>query len=308
MHIRAFLRLCVRALRPAAAAVALMVLCPATGRAQIYESIGIRAQGMSGAFVAVSDDATTTWWNPAGLASGGYLSGLIEFDRVENPASTRARAVAINVPSLGLSYYRLALNGMRPRDPIASGSASREDQGVLSQFGATVGQSVGPHLVLGSTLKLVRALGETRADLDAGAMAALGRVRLGVAVKNLRTPEFSEGDQRIELARQVRAGASVKAGPPNRAEITVAVDADLTTTPTAVGDERHLATGVEAWLANRSVGLRAGVGVNTIGESRRSGSVGASVGLRGGIYLDGQVTRGSDQARNGWGFALRVTF
>jgi hypothetical protein len=75
-----------------------------------------------------------------------------------------------------------------------------------------------------------------------------------------------------------------------------------------MGDERHLATGVEAWLANRSIGLRAGVGVNTVGESRRSGSVGLSVGLRSGFFLDGQLTRGSDQARNGWGFGLRVTF
>ena len=99
---------------------------------------------MSGAFVAVADDATTTWWNPAGLASGGYFNGIIEFDRVDNPAGTRARAFALNVPSLGLSYYRLALNGMRLTDPTGSPSASREDQGVLSQFGATVGQSVGP--------------------------------------------------------------------------------------------------------------------------------------------------------------------
>jgi len=263
---------------------------------------------MSGAFVAVADDATTTWWNPAGLASGGYFNGILEFDRVDTPAGTRARAFALNVPSLGLSYYRLALNGMRLTDTTGTALANREDQGVLSQFGATVGQSVGSHLILGSTLKLVHALGETRADLDTGAMAAFGQVRLGVAVKNLRAPAFSDGDSRLDLSRQVRAGASVKAGAANRAEITAAIDADLTTTPTAAGDERHLATGVEAWLVNRSVGLRAGVGMNTIGESRRSGSVGASVGLRAGLYLDGQLTRGSDQVRNGWGFALRVTF
>jgi hypothetical protein len=284
------------------------VVWPHAAAAQIYENIGIRAQGMSGAFVAVADDATTTWWNPAGLASGGLFNGILEFDRVDTPAGTRARAFALNVPSLGLSYYRLALSGMRPTDTTGTSSANREDQGVLSQFGATVGQSVGPHLILGSTLKLVHALGETRADLDSGAMAAFGQVRLGVAVKNLRAPAFSDGDSRLELSRQVRAGASVKAGAANRAEITAAIDADLTTTPTAAGDERHLATGVEAWLVNRSVGLRAGVGMNTIGDSRRSGSVGASVGLRAGFYLDGQLTRGSDQVRNGWGFALRVTF
>src|SRR4029079_6333152 len=58
---------------------------PTVASAQIYESIGVRAPGSGGAFVAVSDDATTTWWNPAGLASGSYLNGVIEFDRVENP-------------------------------------------------------------------------------------------------------------------------------------------------------------------------------------------------------------------------------
>src|SRR4029453_5176655 len=34
-----------------------------------FEPVGTRAQGMAGAFVAVADDATATYWNPAGLAS-----------------------------------------------------------------------------------------------------------------------------------------------------------------------------------------------------------------------------------------------
>ena len=42
--------------------------------AQSVETIGIRAQGMGGAFTAVADDATATWWNPAGLAGGSYFS------------------------------------------------------------------------------------------------------------------------------------------------------------------------------------------------------------------------------------------
>jgi hypothetical protein len=281
---------------------------PRAATAQIFETVGIRAQGMSGAFVAVSDDATTTWWNPAGLASGGYFNAVLEVDRISDPAGTRARAFALNVPSLGLSYYRLGLNGMRTPTSTGSATASREDQGVLNQFGATVGQSIGAHLIVASTVKLVHALGDTRPDLDVGAMAAFGTLRLGLAAKNLRAPGFSDGDRTFALPRQVRAGASIRAGSQNRAEIVGAVDADLTTTPTAAGDERHLATGVEAWLGNRSVGVRAGVGINTIGETRRSGSVGASVGLRAGFFLDGQLTRGADTARNGWGVALRVTF
>ena len=281
---------------------------PRPADAQIFENIGIRAQGMSGAFVAVSDDATTTWWNPAGLASGGLFNGVIEFHRIESSSDTRARAFAFNVPSLGLSYYRLGLNGMRLIHPTGTPSASREDEGALNQFGVTVGQSIGSHLIVGSTLKLVNALGETHGDLDMGAMVALGRLRLGLAAKNIRTPEFTDGDTLLELPFQMRAGASVRAGSADRAEVVAAFDADLTTTATLFGDERHLATGAEVWLGNRSVGFRGGVGFNTVGETRRSWSVGASVGLRGGFYLDGQLTRGSDLARNGWGIALRVTF
>jgi hypothetical protein len=197
---------------------------------------------------------------------------------------------------------------MRLTDPTATASASRQDQGFLSQFGATVGQSVGAHLVVASTLKLVRALGDNSADLDVGALAVLGGARVGLSVKNLREPEFFDGIRRLELERQVRTGFAFKAGSASRVEVLAAVDADLTTTPTAFGDARHLATGVEAWLGNRAVGLRGGVGMNTIGETRRSGSVGASLAFRSGVFADAQLTRGDDEARNGWGFALRVTF
>ena len=105
-----------------------------------------------------------------------------------------------------------------------------------------------------------------------------------------------------------RTGFSYKAGSASSLEVTAAVDGDLTSTPTPYGPARHLATGVEAWLRNRAVGLRAGVGINTMGETRRSGSVGASVAFRRGAFVDAQLTRGDDVVRNGWGFALRLTF
>ena len=55
--------------------VAFLLLCAASvgpdtrAAAQGFEPVGTRAQGMGGAFVAVADDATATYWNPAGLAS-----------------------------------------------------------------------------------------------------------------------------------------------------------------------------------------------------------------------------------------------
>jgi hypothetical protein len=288
--------------------VSALTVWPRDASAQIFEVIGIRAQGMSGAFVAVSNDATTTWWNPAGLAQGGFFNTILEFDRIEDSGDSRARGFALTVPSLGFSYYRLSLSGMRPSDSTDSDPLDREDEGVLNQFGVTVGQSIARYLVVASTLKLVSVLGETSGDLDMGVMLAAEHIRLGLAARNLRTAEFSDGVRRFELPLQVRTGVSFTAVTAPRFEVLAAVDADLTITPTAFGDARHLATGAEAWLLNRTVGVRGGVGFNTIGETRRSGSIGASVAFRSGVYADAHLTRGDDELRNSWGVAFRVTY
>ena len=71
---------------------------------------------------------------------------------------------------------------------------------------------------------------------------------------------------------------------------------------------RLVAGGGEVWLLARRVGLRGGVTANTVDAARLSGSAGASAAVRTGLYVDGQVTRGSDRTIKGWGFALRVTY
>ena len=159
--------------------------------AQAFESIGIRAQGMGGAYVAVADDATATWWNPAGLATGAYFSALVEYDKPRTPQGASIKGLALGFPALGLSYYRLPINQMRSAGSTGGTPGSREEQGDLSVYGVTVGQSLGDHLVLGSTLKLVRA-GQSHGDLDMGAMARFGAARMGVVVKNIRKPSLGE--------------------------------------------------------------------------------------------------------------------
>src|ERR1700704_2735214 len=88
--------------------------------AQTTDTIGVRAQGMGGAFTAVADDATASWWNPAGMAGGAYFNALLESGRRQEPSSDRTaagdpqrasraetRSFAVAFPALGLSYYRL---------------------------------------------------------------------------------------------------------------------------------------------------------------------------------------------------------
>ena len=330
-----------------------LVLFAAPVAAQTTDLIGIRAQGMGGAFTAVADDATASWWNPAGMAGGAYFNALLESGSSREPPSERraagtlqnawradTRSVAVAFPALGLSYYRLRVSEIQPTAPTGMIAGARQDVGatearvrslVLSQFGASVGQSLGSHLVIGSTVKLVHAgaasqgqpasvasldaadgldpSGETHAGLDVGAMATFGPARIGVMVRNLKQPEFGSGADAFTLSRHARAGVAVSSG--TRGVIgaaTIALDADLMNETTVFGDERRIATGGELWTTARTFGVRGGVSLNTIGDRRTSLSGGLSAALKKGIYADGELTGGTDQGRKGWGVALRLTF
>jgi hypothetical protein len=316
--------------------------------AQIFENIGTRAQGMGGAFVAVADDATASWWNPAGLASGAYFNGVLEWGRLTEPkdpgslgpaARATPRSFAAAFPSLGLSYYHLRISEIRPISSIAPGPAGQQDTETSSpairslsftQFGITVGQSVGESLVVGSTLKLVRhgqasQIGlpsgdpldaaddlsvprKTRADLDVGAMAFLGRIRVGVTLKNVGEPNFGTDLEPLRLQRKARAGVALLTPSRGAAHAWgVAFDADLTRTASVLGDVRHVAGGGEAWLANRRLGVRAGAAANTIGDLRPSWSGGLSFAASKGMYLDAAITSGADKTLKAWSTSVRLT-
>jgi hypothetical protein len=279
--------------------------------AQIYETVGIRAQGMAGAFVAVADDSTATWWNPAGLATGAYFSGVVEHRSGDGISDEGTLGVSLMVPSLGLSYYRLRVGAVPLAAPTASATGDRPDQGisfpslVINQLGVTTGQSLGRYLVVASTAKLVIA-DQLRADVDLGAMMKVGSIRLGISAKNLVAPDLTADGFVVEHDRQVRVGAAYAPGAGGGISLIAAADADLTTTATVAGEVRHVAGGAEV-RAGR-LGLRGGASFNTIAKVRPSFSAGASIAVKPGIFLDAHVTRGDDDVMKAWGFALRVTF
>jgi hypothetical protein len=329
------------------ALLAALVMEAAPARAQLYESVGTRAQGMGGAFVAVADDATAGWWNPAGLASGAYFNVVVEKGRMTQPATPEGGAPAVRsgtsgfaaaFPSLGVSYYHLRVSRWQPATSTGTAGDAREDPGVagrarslsLSDFGVTVGQSLGDHLVIGSTLKLLRGgvgasdvdgssdaldladdlpvASHTRADLDVGAMAKFGRVQMGATVRNFTRPTFGEGEDAVVLPRQARAGVAVAPSLGPGLALTIAGDADMTSTPTLFGDVRHAATGAEAWLLQRRLGFRAGISANTIGARRPASSMGVSVAPIAGVYVEAARTVGADDSLRGWTTTVRFTF
>src|SRR6188508_3105783 len=102
-------------------AAVVVVVCASPAAAQMWELVGTRAQGMGGAFVAVADDATATYWNPAGLASIPIFDLTLAFGRMEQEESdedrppedgprgsrTRSTGFGVALPVLGVSYYGL---------------------------------------------------------------------------------------------------------------------------------------------------------------------------------------------------------
>jgi hypothetical protein len=90
----------------------LCVSLPTAVGAQAFETLGTRAAGMGGAFVAVADDASAIYWNPGGLASGAFFSLLVDRstsevtpDHPSDGASRSAAIIGLSTPPLGLGYY-----------------------------------------------------------------------------------------------------------------------------------------------------------------------------------------------------------
>lgn len=301
---------------------------------------------MGGAFVAVADDASAAWWNPAGLASGAFFNVLLEKGRLSEPkeADGSTPAYRNNVtgfsaafPSLGLSYYRLQLSQIAPISSVEAGDGEAQAGNLrlltvpIRHFGSTIGQSFGDHFVLGTTLKVLNggvAAGplpesgdpidaaddleadtDTRFDLDLGAMARVGVLKLGFTMRNVTRPTFGSGTDTVKLARQARTGVAVLLAPQAGIQsMTISTDVDLTVTPSIFGDVRHFASGVEVWTFGNRAGFRGGVTTNTTGASRTSFSTGASIGVVRGIFVEVSGTAGSDESIRGWTTALKLQF
>jgi hypothetical protein len=313
------------------------VLSATAATAQPIELIGARALGMGGAFVAVADDATATYWNPAGLAFGGLFSTVFERAELEAGAretqqipqrQTSSTFVGLTALPLGLSYYRLNETAARVNGPADSGMSELQSL-VTHHAGVTILQSIVPSLAVGTTLKLVRGRAahavvtdagagpldtaddlpthsSTAFDLDVGAMASAGLLRVGLVVRNLREPTFEAPDEiGLSLSRQARIGVALVA----RRAWAVAVDADLTRVDSALGERRNVAAGVERWLLGYRLGFRGGVRINTVGgDTQPVGSLGATLHLTPTFAVDAHWTDSESPADRGWGVAGRMAF
>ena len=203
------------------------------------QTLGTRAAGMGEAFVAVADDATSVYWNPAGMATGAYFSFVVDFEDGTGPgdgqppdrgaSESGARFIGFTVPPLGVAYYRLSHRVAGPEASAGTSVPVREDgrrsvRGLTtSNVGVTLAQSVADFLVVAGTVKIVRGevsagevvapdaaaalaaahglpvQGTTRVDVDAGVMVSVDRWRAGLVARNLTTPSFAGPEQNAAM-------------------------------------------------------------------------------------------------------------
>jgi F plasmid transfer operon, TraF, protein len=303
--------------------------------AQSFEAVGTRAAGMGGAFVAVADDASAAYWNPAGFAAGSFFSLVLDRNSAETEPSAGPAAnqsgllLALGIPALGLSYYGLRTTSVAPavRDPAANGLLEA-DTLVTHHVGLTLVQSVFQGLAVGATLKLVRgyassvfgpatardslldsdhsgpSIGETHADADLGVMATIGKLKAGVTLRNASEPSFDTPDRKeLRLERQARAGLSVTPA----AGWILAADSDILETDGPYGPFRRFAAGTEGRVHRRAT-VRGGFNLNTTGPHAHSFTAGGSFAATAAVFLDFQVTGGSDHDQQGWGVAARFAY
>src|SRR5689334_8316662 len=140
----------------------LMVAVSVPAHAQSDAPVGVRAAGMAGAFVAVADDASAVFWNPAGLAAGSYFSLVIDRNAVETgdlaagPRERSGSLVALGTPPLGLAYYQTRVETLvqNPRPGAAGDMLVRTL--TVHHTGVTLVQTIASGVSIGATLKVVR--------------------------------------------------------------------------------------------------------------------------------------------------------
>jgi hypothetical protein len=300
---------------------------------------------MAEAFVAVADDATSIYWNPAGMATGAFVSFVIDYgagdavpEALDPAGSQSSTFIGFTLPPLGVGYYRLHRVAATPTAPEGTAPRSRQEgrqsvQGLTtSHVGVTLGQSLGDYLVVAGTVKYVQ--GEvvtgsfdgtpegaldaanglprrstSRVDVDAGAMVDVERWRLGLVARNLTSPTFDgpEPGTGVELDPEVRVGVAWGAGWPGTSRLVVSADADLTRKPGLTGERRDIAAGVETWWWQQRLGVRGGLRGSTVGGARPVVAGGVSAAVTSGVYVEAHLARG-DQDGQAWSVGARVTF
>lgn len=181
--------------------------------------VGARAVGMGGSFVAVADDATSIYWNPAGVA--GLQDNVISINHLNWLADISFTQAAY---VFGVSFLpgRFALNvrslymDSQARRTVfkPEGDGTSFDNGDIA-VGGTYARSFTDKFSAGISMNFIQqSLAGTTADayaFDFGTLYDTGfrSLKIGMAIQNIGS-ELQWIDESVKLPTVFRVGMSMK--------------------------------------------------------------------------------------------------
>jgi hypothetical protein len=164
-----------------------------TGASFLKIGVGARAVGMGGAFVAVSDDATSSYWNPAGLCQ--LRQQEITFTHNEWLQDVKYEYLGYGFPlgkrsSLGFGFIYLHMGTIPGYD--REGNSASAFKAYDSAILLSLSQKLKQNLSLGIGFKWIKEQLEQEGSqsfaFDMGCLWSLNNFSAGLVVNNLGTP------------------------------------------------------------------------------------------------------------------------
>jgi len=231
----------------------------------LHDGVGARPLAMGGSFVAVADDATATYWNPAGIAQleGPNISAMYA-DRFN--AGLRYQFLNFvqgGRNSLGVSLLRLDavdILHVTRRDALGhpirdlNDTVKHSDNALL----VTYGIKLSDYVYIGVTGKgIYRELLDNSAmgwGVDAGALIKTEYFSIGVNVQNIAIVEGNikwdtDDDTKDTIPMNIKAGGAIRL---LEGALVAAADVDI------MGDSQALHLGGELWLVKNVLAVRGG--------------------------------------------------
>ena len=196
-------------------------LAPAQGRAATGETgfaflklgVGARAMGMGSAYVAIADDPTAVYWNPAGLAA--VTKTQVTAMHNEWIQDFRQEFVAVGAKagpgSMGVGFSGFYTDELERRDDtgVLLGHFGFNDIAITGAYGMRVAQGLDAGIALRYVREMIAGVDATALTGDLGARYGFSSsgVSLGAAIQNLGGDAKFESEE-FPLPATYRVGAA----------------------------------------------------------------------------------------------------
>lgn len=259
------------------------------GAAFLKLGVGGRPAAMGEAFCAIANDATASYWNPAGLTQleEGEFSAMYTwwFQDISHHFLGYARPFG-KKDAFGFNLIGLKVAGIEEREgdteePLGEFSTGSY-AGILSY-----GRRINRDFSLGSNLKYIS---ERIKNKDAGSLAldiavlyrphAIDKFSLGLNIRNIALKKLTFAEEKEKLPFNVKFGTAYKMLDDN---LTLAIDLNL---PSDDNLSYHL--GTEYWI-RKIIALRAGY--NSCIPGNKLGKFNFGEGLSAGFGINIKTTR-----------------